>query len=272
MKLGITNTAYDATWKNPSGYLKMREHGYECADFQGLLNKDSDYYHNTDLLLREYAAAEAAGISFSQLHGIWPTDDSTEAGRTEKAEHLAWAIEHAHLLHCTRVVYHPDMPLGWFADDEALVYRSNLAMIRRLLPTAEKHGVCVCIENMPMTKIGFSRVERMMELVHEIDHPLFGMCLDTGHVAVFGEQPADAVRLIGDKLFALHVHDNDGTADQHRLPGTGIVDFDSFRAALHEAGFDGTFSFETSPSGQLPPTEREAALIELAAFGKRMIQ
>ena len=71
MKLGITNTAYDASYKNPEGYLKMREHGYDCADFQGLADKNSEYYKDKELLAREKATADAAGIKFSQLHGIF---------------------------------------------------------------------------------------------------------------------------------------------------------------------------------------------------------
>ena len=100
MKLGITNSAYEASYENPNGYLKMREHGYECADFQGLADKNSVYYRDSALLCRERKAADAAGISFSQLHGIWPAYETSKEGLCEKREHLIWAIKHAHLLGC----------------------------------------------------------------------------------------------------------------------------------------------------------------------------
>lgn len=270
MKLGITNTAYDASYNNPEGYLKMREHGYECADFQGLADKNSEYYKNKDLLAKEKAAADAAGIKFSQLHGIWPAYETTPEGLKEKREHLIWAIENAHLLGCERVVYHPDMPLGFDADGEE-IYRSNLETAKVLLPYAKKHNVTVCIENMPFTAAQFSRACRMIELVEEIDHPLFKMCLDTGHVAVFGDDCGEAVKRIGKHLAALHVHDNDGTADQHILPYLGVINWEGFVKALGEIGFSGTLSFETAPKKNLPKDELEAARIKLAQLGMKMI-
>lgn len=272
MKLGIVNTAYGASYQNPDGYRQMRAHGYEYADFQGLVGLDSPYYTDRELILREREAAEAAGIRFSQLHSLWPTHETTEAGFEEKVRYMEMALEIAPLLGCPRVVFHSEMPLGWDEDDEALAWRSNERFIARVLPAAERANVILCLENMPMKALSFSRVENMIHMVEQFDHPLLGMCFDTGHAAVFGDDCGDAVRRIGRHLQALHVHDNDGTADQHRLPGNGIIDWERFRVALHEVGFDGAFSFEASPSRELPPAEREAALLSLAAFGKRMIE
>lgn len=271
MKLGIVNTAYGASFENPDGYRAMRAHGYECADFQYLTDKNSPYYQNADLLRRERAAAEAAGIVFSQLHSLWPTHETTEKGLEEKILYMEKAIEIAPLLGCPRVVFHSEMPLGWDTDDEALAWRANERFIARVLPAAERANVILCLENMPMKALSFSRVENMIRMVEQFDHPLLGMCFDTGHAAVFGDDCGDAVRRIGRHLQALHVHDNDGTADQHRLPGDGVIDWERFRVALHEVGFDGTFSFETSPARELPPAEREKALLSLAAFGKYMM-
>ncbi|MBQ8173853.1 MAG: sugar phosphate isomerase/epimerase [Clostridia bacterium] len=272
MKLGITNNAYNATWENPDGYRKMREHGYEYADFQELTNRRSPYYTDRTLVYREREAAEAAGVHFYQLHSLWPTRETTEEGWEEKVHYMEMALEIAPLLGCPRVVFHSDMPLGWDKDDEELAWHSNERFVTRVLPAAERANVILCIENMPMKALSFSRVENMIRLVEQFDHPLFGMCLDTGHAAVFGDDCGDAVRRIGRHLQALHVHDNDGSADQHLLPGQGVIDWERFRVSLHEVGFDGSFSFETAPSRELPPAERETAFLSLAAFGKRMIE
>lgn len=272
MKLGIINTAYGASFENPDGYRQMKAHGYDYTDFQGLADFDSPYYTNPDLALREREAAEAAGIRFSQLHSLWPTHETTAEGLEEKVRYMEKALEIAPLLGCPRVVFHSEMPLGWDTDDEALAWRANERFIARVLPAAERANVILCLENMPMKALSFSRVENMIRMVEQFDHPLLGMCFDTGHAAVFGDDCADAVRRIGRYLQALHIHDNDGTADQHRLPGDGIIDWERLRVALREVGFDGAFSFETELSRDLPPAEREAALLSLAAFGKHMIE
>ena len=81
-------------------------------------------------------------------------------------------------------------------------------------------------------------------LIHMIDDENFKFCLDTGHASVAGLSPADAVRMAGSDLRALHVHDNDGKNDMHAVPCTGIIDWKAFITALRETGYDGVFSFE----------------------------
>ena len=268
MKLGIVNTAYCASAARPEGYRQMRAHGYSYTDFQGLAPMDSPFYGEGGeaLLAREREAAEAAGIRVYQAHGIWPTDDTSPTGLAEKRAFLERGIHLMPHLGCRRLVFHPDMPLGWDADDPDLVYRSNKETILRLLPHAERENVILCIENMPMKRISFSRVEPMLALVEEINHPLLAMCLDTGHAAVFSDDCGDAVRRIGRRLEALHIHDNDGTADQHRLPETGVVNWGGFLTALREIGFQGSFSFEPG----MPDGTREENLRALVAFGKKV--
>jgi len=49
---------------------------------------------------------------------------------------------------------------------------------------------------------------------------------------------------MGPRLWGVHLHDNDGTEDEHLLPGMGTVPFDDVAAALVEVGFAGTFMLE----------------------------
>ena len=53
------------------------------------------------------------------------------------------------------------------------------------------------------------------------------------------------MRLLGDRLKVLHVHDNDGKNDQHRAPFTGTIDWEDFTSALAETGFRGVMSLES---------------------------
>ena len=86
-----------------------------------------------------------------------------------------------------------------------------------------------------------------------------------------GVAPADAVRMIGkDYLRALHVHDNDGKADRHMLPGEGVIDWEDFARALAEVGCECPVSIETSVSGKIPADQRDAAERELANTALRI--
>jgi sugar phosphate isomerase/epimerase len=106
----------------------------------------------------------------------------------------------------------------------------------------------------------------------ETNSDIFKVCIDTGHSNFCGEAPADAVRLVGGEyLGALHVHDNNGKADQHLRPGFGNVDWDAFSDALVEIGFEGSVNFETAVPSSVPNGEdRDAQEIELANWGLRI--
>ena len=50
---------------------------------------------------------------------------------------------------------------------------------------------------------------------------------------------------LGDRIEVFHVHDNDGSRDQHLAPYMGVLNWDNFVAGLAAIGFDKTLSFET---------------------------
>ncbi len=73
----------------------------------------------------------------------------------------------------------------------------------------------------------------MVRLAEEVDHPALGLCLDIGHLHVFSElDAAEWVRRMEKRLIHVHRHDNDGTADKHWPIGRGMIDFESFYAAI----------------------------------------
>ena len=83
-----------------------------------------------------------------------------------------------------------------------------------------------------MTKLSLSRVGDICGLIDELDSPFVGMCLDTGHCSVFGDDPGEMVRLAGPRLRTLHVHDNNGKSDLHWLPYTGVIKWESRDAII----------------------------------------
>ena len=67
------------------------------------------------------------------------------------------------------------------------------------------------------------------------------------------------------------VHDNDGTADAHQIPGKGTINWNEFSDALAEIGFDGVLNFETQvPTSIANGEERDRLERELAQIGHRL--
>jgi sugar phosphate isomerase/epimerase len=111
------------------------------------------------------------------------------------------------------------------------------------------------------------------------DHnELIGTCLDTGHLiraAILGEKldPAQQIRLMGKRNFAIHLKDNDNEAEKKGDPdsnvvfGKGALDLDSVLKALKEVGFKGTIEveYESHPKDPMPDVKECLAVLEKAA-------
>ena len=53
-----------------------------------------------------------------------------------------------------------------------------------------------------------------------------------------------------DRLLVTHLHDNDGSADQHRLPGQGKADWPGIVHTLKQSRYAGTLNLELNmPAG-----------------------
>jgi len=93
------------------------------------------------------------------------------------------------------------------------------------------------------------------ELLSRSDPNMLGLCLDTGHFALGGGDPAEAIRSFGDRIWHIHFKDFDpilaarsnqedwGYLDLVREGvfselGKGTVDFPAVLNALREVGYD----------------------------------
>lgn len=256
MKIGIRSGAYGADEE-----IGMRAHGFEALNYTGFASLKSPLYTMPEDELRsfltaKYEKAHAAGIVINQTHGPCPTDDSTEESRRRNLELVRCSMRGTVYLHARDFVIHPLMPFGHDADDPEMIHALNLDYVRTLLPEARQMGIRLVMENMPYPALKIAHMEEIVSIAREINDESFGVCLDTGHAACIGDDPADMVRIAGDKLYTLHVHDNNLKYDLHLLPFAGKIDWQAFRDALREVGFDGVVSIETSVGGHVPEPMR----------------
>ncbi len=275
LKTGITNTSY-GVYGFEGGIRKISSHGYDCIDYQGFVNIETEFFglplDEFEKVLREHRALiESVGLSVSQAHAPWryPSQDATPEGRAMWLEAMKKAIYGTHVLGCSRFVVHPLMPYFDKGDHPEEVWALNEVFFANLADYAKEYGVTVCAENLPFPEYPLTTVEQVCEIVDKLDKDNLKVCLDTGHAAIFfGARVGDAVRYIGKRLEAVHIHDNMGKEDEHLIPGEGIVDWNDFAAALGEIGFDKVVSLETSAKHKLHTEsewdEKERELAEIA--------
>ncbi len=85
-----------------------------------------------------------------------------------------------------------------------------------------------------------------MRMIDQLGYANLGLVLDTGHSHIVGEETAQAMAMAQDRLFHVHVDDNNGLRDQHLVPGLGSFDFPPFLEALDKFGYQGFLGVELS--------------------------
>ena len=271
MKLGSTLELFQRYGEQR--YEKMKQYGFSCIDFDTSGTGSALYTADEDelkrLLNKVVDDAAASGLTVWQMHGPWrwPSKDETEEDRAERMEKMKKSIHMAGLIGCKYWIVHPVMPHAIYErkdpEKSASTWDINRTFMRELIKTAHEENVIICLENMPMPDFSMGKVEDIIKFVKEMDDPNFKICLDTGHAAVCHEPVGDAIRAIGKDLLAtLHIHDNDGRFDQHRLPYFGVVDWEDVSKALHEIGFDGSFNYELSDPKSMPDRFHEEIILK----------
>ena len=110
---------------------------------------------------------------------------------------------------------------------EARLYDWNLeawlaravATWKELAARAAAHRVTVMLENVYETEPGL-----LLEVVSRVDAPNLRVCLDVGHLYVFGGGDlAHWLHTLAPVIGQLHLHDNHGDADAHLALGAGVI-------------------------------------------------
>ena len=136
------------------------------------------------------------------------------------------------------------------------IYKVNEKLYSALIPDLQNTNVVVCLENL------FARCDKITYVAGACSEPYeaaafidklnaaagkecFGLCLDTGHLNLLRIDCRAYIPVLGNRIKALHIHDNDGVTDQHKAPFTGNFDFMSFCEELKKIRYEGDLSFET---------------------------
>ncbi len=120
---------------------------------------------------------------------------------------------------------------------EAPMYNEKgLKRVKEIVDYAKSLGVKVAFEN---TKIpGY-----LDYVIDNIDNDNVGICYDAGHCHCHFDDYLDYPKF-KNRVFALHLHDNDTTDDQHLLPFDGTINWEYVIDKLKECNYDGYITME----------------------------
>jgi len=219
--------------------------------------------------------AERYGLVIGQTHAPFCyIEECTREGIVKAYRDTVIATK---LLGSEYVVMHPVKFGGCILDERRQeCFDMNIELFREIKPILRETGVKVLLENMfaKRTENGYKRLYPTIystgeELARAADTlgEGFGVCLDIGHANITREDIPAMVRLLGDRIFALHIHDNTGDRDDHLPPYAGNIDFASAVAALKETGYRGNINFEVN-FGNVPEEHLESGFRYLTEVGR----
>lgn len=120
--------------------------------------------------------------------------------------------------------------LDWFVEG-----------MKSLVDHAKGTGVELLLENVPFTYL--PTAQDMVDTANRIG-PEIGINFDVCNSAFIKEDPAAAIRMMGDKLKNVHISDSGYEEFVHARLGTGIVDPGPVYKALKDIGYSGATVLE----------------------------
>ena len=224
--------------------------GYEGVEIWG--GRPHAYYRDMDknavdsiLKVIDQTGVEISGFIPAQFG--YPTNlcSPISSIREDSVEYIKNSIDVSLALGCKKVSLCPGRTLaGQGYENGMAALNESLA---ELVDYAVKKDALLLMEPAHMLESDLIlTVEDGVRLIEEQKYENMGIALDTGHCHVNKEVLVDTVYLLNDKNIPMHIHldDNNTTADQHKIPGEGTINFVPFFRALKETGYDGYLTVE----------------------------
>lgn len=228
--LSVT-TDYARDTGDPSPYLKR------IAD-AGFSHIHWCHHWNTDFLYSRWEIdqikkwLEDYGLQLLDLHGSagreknWASEQ--EYQRLAGVELVKNRIEMTAYLSADVTIMH--VP----GDPDSAPIRKSLD---ELEPLARERNVRIAIEN--------GNFEAVRKLLSEYDPDYAGLCYDCGHGNMIPDG-LDHLEAIKDRLISVHLHDNDGKSDQHKLMFSGTVNWERLARIMAISAYAKCVSMETT--------------------------
>ncbi|WP_426348981.1 sugar phosphate isomerase/epimerase family protein [Alloiococcus sp. CFN-8] len=223
------------------GYEAPHQKRYELikqAGFDGVLLYWSDefgnvdYKHNAELARQEGLFVENIHTSFDNINDLWMDNLSGN----EITDYLMQCVDDCNEYEIPTMIVH--ITSGECPPKANIL---GINRIRKITERAEQLGVNVALENL-------RNIENLGKVFDNIHSSRLGFCFDSGHQN-YRSKNTDLLSMYGDRLMAIHLHDNDESADQHRMPFDGNINWELVMKKLTHINYKGPTALEIMNMG-----------------------
>lgn len=194
---------------------KIKNAGFDAI----ITNADPRFNNQNGDIKKQVKLCKKYGLKLSSLHARYLNNELKyffENGKIgDKLEkNLIRDIKIAHKFGFRCVVAHMDGENNYI----------GIERLKRVLVYARKYKIPLAIENI-------NNNNSLDYIFENLEDEYLKFCFDSGHQHTFSPN-RDILNEYGEKLVTLHLHDNDGTADQHTLNQFGNIDWDDLAKSL----------------------------------------
>ncbi len=137
-----------------------------------------------------------------------------------------------------------------FSQFRDVVMENLIKTYEAAVELAEEIELPLVIENMnrvhPDSEIVYLGVtiDEIKQLFEAVPSKMLGLAMDVAHANLLPGGTKAWIDAFPEKIFHLHLSDNDGVLDRHLPIGDGSIDFGSVFSQLEDIGFSGTATLE----------------------------
>ena len=241
---------------NEKFYKDLKEIGFygvdvpfgDFSDRENLLSKEFE-----DLIAEKYQKIKSYGLKVCQTHLTYypghlaPIGDGTyKSSEDYMLPIFEKQIELTKNLSCDTAVIHL-----YFEKDREKSRAGNIELLKKLLIVAEENGVTIAIENIygpDYSDAHLSTKDDLLYYINYFNNPYLGICLDTGHAVIRGENPVLLLKSLYNHIAALHIHTTVPNMDLHAVPYCVSygerIDWEEFVEILKDNGYKKSFNLE----------------------------
>jgi sugar phosphate isomerase/epimerase len=208
---------------------------------------DLDWEQNWNLrleTLKEIRIKSESNNIQLNVHTPWflPTAAILPKIRNPVIKVLKKGIIFAKKVHSHQITVHPGYSESPIEEKN---YGALIKTMKEVVKFGKNNDVMVGLENNAIPDYPCFYADDLLRVVNSVDG--LRITLDVGHVNITQKPFKEYYKKIKDFVIDVHVHDNDGTSDQHRCIGDGRINFNSVLKELKKNDYKGPFILEIFP-------------------------
>ena len=220
----------------PDAVRVAKEYGVnlEIAEYCTAWNMD-EKFAGVDKVVQKKLDGIAQSVLHAPFNELFPCAIDKKA-RTLAADRYRQAIDLAKRYGSTKVIIHGGynpwiyFPV-WYTEQSVVFWKEFLQ---------EDPGVQIVLENVLETE-----QQWLLDIVKGVNDPRLRLCLDIGHVNAYSKIPLTQwLTSWAPYISHFHIHNNDGTRDQHNALNDGRIPMKEFLLRAEALCPNATFTFE----------------------------